>query len=209
MKKQDLTGRRYGFLTVQSQGPHGGIFIRWNCLCDCGSTTLVFASALRSGQTKSCGCYRTAISGQSQKTHGEGYKPTKEYRAWLGMKARCYRKTESKYPIYGGRGIIVCERWLTSYENFLIDMGRAPSKRHSLDRKEVNGNYEPSNCRWATCVEQMNNVRYNKFIYLTDGSQRTVAQLSRETGIKYQTLLMRLRKGWPYHKLISRPSESF
>lgn len=201
MRKHDLTGQRFGKLTVQSQGPNTGKFLRWYCLCDCGNKSLVYASSLRTGNTKSCGCIRNALRGSFQRTHGEG-NGSKEYRAWLGMKARCYRTTETKYRIYGGRGITVCDRWLKSYEHFLADVGRSPTKQHSLDRKDTNGNYEPGNCKWSTAREQMNNVRYNKFIYLPNGTQQTVAQLSRSSGVKYQTLLQRLKKGWPFHKLI-------
>lgn len=96
-------------------------------------------------------------TGQANKTHGESR--TVEYRAWARMIHRCYNETDIKFNLYGGRGIRVCGRWLASYETFLADMGRKPTRGHSLDRKESDGMYEPSNCRWATSSEQNKNRR--------------------------------------------------
>jgi hypothetical protein len=131
----------------------------WLCRCVCGNLTSVQSRYLNSGNTKSCGCLD--LDRKKKIVHGESNsRMTLEYRAWISMKGRCYNKNHHKYPDYGGRGIRVCARWRTSYENFLEDMGRKPSRNHSLDRFPNNdGNYEPSNCRWATPKQQRANQR--------------------------------------------------
>lgn len=164
-KFKDLSGNKYGRLSVlQRATPHisetGQKYSRWECVCECGIVLTVLHSSLVSGNTKSCGCYRRELHIQSSTTHGKS--KTKVYRAYLKMKARCTDKNDVRYEHYGGRGVIVCERWSNSFENFLDDMGEPPSPKHSLDRVEVNGNYEPSNCRWATTTQQARNKRIAK-----------------------------------------------
>lgn len=118
--------------------------------------------------------------------HGEGAKHsiTKEYRTWTKVKCRCLNKNNTGYADYGGRGIKICDRWINSYENFLEDMGRAPSDNHSIDRIDNNGNYEPGNCRWATQVEQHNNKRSTKMLEL-DGVIMSMKQWSIKLGYSY------------------------
>jgi hypothetical protein len=124
-----------------------------SCKCYCGKEFITRLARVQSGQTKSCGCIRI-IHGDSKRG-----KETVEYNTWLNMKKRCYAKSHESYKYYGGRGIKVCKRWLESYQDFILDMGYKPSKKHSIDRINNDGNYTPSNCRWATQLQQVHNRR--------------------------------------------------
>lgn len=117
-----------------------------------------------------------------------------EYHLWSLMKQRCTNPNTDKYDRYGGRGIKVCDRWMNSFENFYADMGPRPSTEHTIERENNNGNYEPNNCRWATKTEQANNRSSNTFIEL-NGQKVTIADASRELGVKYNTLLARVKRG--------------
>ena len=133
-------------------------------------------------------------------THGKtanrfnGHKIDKTYKAWRGMKDRCYLKTHDSYPRYGGRGIKVCARWKDSFENFYLDMGEPPTKDHTLDRIENAKDYGPDNCRWATKREQANNRSSNTLIYF-DGKFMTLSQVAKLTGIHRCTITYRLNNG--------------
>lgn len=150
--------KKYGKLTVlkEIEPLHNKKVRRFICLCECGNEKIVMLTNLNNGSTTSCGCNRKGVN----KKHGDTGSP--EHRTWKNMKRRCDNPKGNRWMQYGGRGIKVCERWLNSYENFLEDMGRKPSPIHSIDRINVNGNYEPSNCRWATPKEQSNNTTRNK-----------------------------------------------
>jgi hypothetical protein len=139
-----------------------------------------------------------------QPIHNEADK-TKEYRAWTSMKSRCYYQEGKDFERYGGKGVIVCDRWRHSYANFLADVGRSPSKLHSLDRwPNKNGNYEPGNIRWATSKEQSNNLRNN--VKLTfKGEELTIPQWSERISLSIRLLHKRVRLGWSTERILTEP----
>lgn len=189
----DLTGLRFGRLHVERQAdslPNQRVY--WLCVCDCGEICVTQAKKLRSGHTKSCGCLR--------KPHGESSPATPEYNSWKSMLNRCYRKSAPDYSRYGGRGVTVCERW-KDFENFLADMGRRPTLRHTLDRKDNAGNYESINCRWATATEQNNNKRLSVFVTVA-GETLTVAQWAARVGKNRSTLYNRIDAGRSAHEIV-------
>lgn len=140
--------------------PKGNKYSKWLCICDCGRCSEHHQSTLLRGYTKSCGCLGDESRVTRSVTHGKS--KTKVNRAYLKMKERCFNEKDKNFNLYGGRGITICDRWLESFENFLEDMGEPPSLKHSLDRIDVNGNYEPHNCRWATNTQQARNKRKAK-----------------------------------------------
>lgn len=135
-------------------------------------------------------------------THGSS--DTAEHVAWCHMKSRCYDKNNVQWDDWGGRGIVVCDRWRDSFDLFLLDMGVKPSPEHTLDRIENDGNYEPGNCRWATRIEQNRNRRSVRMLEW-DGNVRCITEWSIILGIKFRTLMHRLALGWSVERVLTEP----
>jgi hypothetical protein len=157
---KSLAGQVFGRLTVIEQYGSRQGRVNWLCRCDCGTLHEAVSHALTSGHTKSCGCLKDERNTSTAHTHGHarrktGLSPT--YQSWRGMRTRCTNPNVKSYKDYGGRGIQICERW-KDFGNFLADMGERPDGR-TLDRKNVNGDYEPNNCQWATRKEQAMNTQ--------------------------------------------------
>lgn len=185
---KDLTGSRFGKLVVvQRAEQQRGRRAHWLCQCDCGQLAVKNSKYLLCGDTTSCGCEQKAMRARGNMKHGATpAKRTREYHLWRSMKSRCYVKSSSGFRHYGARGVTVCQRWLESFPAFLEDMGRCP-QGWTLDRIDANGNYEPSNCRWAAWETQYSNKR--KVLRCTlNGVPMTLAQAARASGVRYDSL---------------------
>ena len=157
----NLTGKHFGKLTVIKRVNNIGKRVTWHCQCDCGKIRNVMSTNLICGKTSSCGCIRNAKTKETNTKHG--LKNTRLYNIWVNMKQRCYNSNNPKYPIYGGRGIKICDDWKNyffSFYNWAISNGY--KENLTIDRMNVNGNYEPNNCRWITNQEQQKNRRNSK-----------------------------------------------
>lgn len=196
----DLTGKQFGKLTVicfDGRNDYGCVL--WKCVCECGSTTSVVTPSLKRGLTRSCGCLRRIAY---RKTHGKS--ETAEYRIWSHIIGRCENKNDQSYPGYGGRGIKICERWRTSFENFLADMKCRPSDKHSIERKDNDGNYCPENCKWGTASEQARNKRgFRKLTH--NGETMTLLAWSERTGIPLATIKWRFCRNFSVERILHKP----
>ncbi len=193
----DLKNQKFGKLKVLSRSENIGGRTAWNCICDCGKSTTVRSYSLRGKDTKSCGCINIETS--PRKSHGLTNHLL--YNTWLGLNKRCNNKNDPKYKNYGGRGIKVCKRWLHSFPNFLSDMGERPNGL-TLDRIDNDGNYEKSNCRWATSTQQKRNTRTT--INLTfNGKTQCLFVWARECHLDYNCLYARLKRGWSVEKTLT------
>ena len=198
----DISGLKFGRLTVIAYiGRDDRNHATWSAKCECGNSINVTGTHLRSGNTKSCGCNRIEMAIKATKTHGMSNSPT--YATWKSIKRRCLNKNTADYKNYGGRGIKVCDRWLNSFKDFLSDMGEKP-ERLSIERINGNGNYELSNCKWATRTEQNNNTRASVFIE-HGGYKKTIAEWGRSTGINASAIGRRLRSGWSINEALETP----
>lgn len=176
------------------------------CKCDCGKEKVMsFPNFIRE-KTESCGCLAIIRVSLLRKTHGKSRSNKKEFQTWCRMKGRCSNKKSKDYKDYGRRGIIVCERWINSFEYFLEDMGCKPIGKYSIERLDVNGNYEPTNCIWGTDKIQARN-RTNTRRVLYKGVERLVIDLCEEFNIGYFTLLGRVKLGWDIELALTTPKK--
>lgn len=200
-------GEKFNRLTVVAEAARDKAYRRKLLVrCDCGTEKIVDQDALRTGKTKSCGCLQRYVLLQRSVIHGFNRQGGRKrlYSIWATMLSRCRDQNCSTYYKYGARGIAVCERW-SKFENFLADMGEPPTAKHTLDRKDNLGNYEPGNCRWATAIEQQNNTRRNRVLTLL-GQSDTVANWCRRLGLKPGTVSYRVHHGWSDEKALLVPT---
>lgn len=183
-KVKDITGQKFGRWTALEKADPTAeeVISKWRVRCDCGQEGEISKASLTNGRSKGCGCHREA--------KGQKYPPTRTYRCWGRMKDRCFNKRNERYKDYGARGIIVCERWL-DFKNFLADMGECPDG-FSIERLNVNGNYEPGNCEWADIETQANN-RQGQKKYWVDGDWKTMTQAMRHWNVRKTEAKIRLQ----------------
>ena len=196
--------QKFGRMTVLSRaGTAKDGHATWLCRCDCGVEKVVSGVNLRLGITKSCGCLNKEINSKKAKTHG--MTGSRLYEEWKGMKFRCYNLKCEEYDRYGGRGITICPEWWDSFEAFR-DWALVNGYQDDLtiDRIDNDGPYSPDNCRWITHKEQQNNKSTNHFLTY-NGETKTMSQWAEEKGIPYDTLRMRLIKGWTIDDALTRP----
>lgn len=199
----DLSGKKFGHLTAKEQRGRtktGGV--KWLCVCDCGEVRILPTSALTSGNTSSCGCNKKILTSIRKKTHGMS--KTVEYSTWCKMKERCYNKKIRDFKWYGAKGIIVCKRWLNSFENFLKDMGPKPTQKHSIERKNSKKNYCPSNCVWDVQKEQVRN-REGVIKVIYNGVERRLIEVCEEINANPSVVRHRIRKGWDLTSALTAP----
>lgn len=204
----DLTGQRFGRYTVICRdsdqiSQNGRHRVMWKCKCDCGNVKTVHAYSLTSGQVVSCGCYKSELKREKLKVHGGTH--TRLYKVWDGMKARCYNPNKTYYPIYGGRGISMCDEWHYSFEAFREwSLANGYNDSLTIDRIDNDGNYCPENCRWATISQQNNNKSTSH--YLTyKGETKTIMQWAEATGFTFHAIFARLAKGMSAEEALLTP----
>ena len=193
----DLTGQRFGKWSVLGKSHvDKRREVYWLVRCECETERAVRASHLRSGASRSCGCG----DGVPHSKHGMTLSRT--WKSWNSMRQRCLNTNAPDYSRYGGRGIKICQRW-DSFDNFLADMGERPDGK-TIERNEVDGDYTPENCRWATASEQQRNKR-NAIVATVDGVTKSVHDWACETGLPVNVIKWRLAQGWAHSKAISHP----
>lgn len=198
-RKIELTGQRFGRLLVfdrAHKGVRGEIF--WNCLCDCGNRVAVRGGHMMRGNSTSCGCL------QREKSTLHGMTKTPTFKSWESMKQRCLNPKAPDFKNYGGRGIRIHDSWIAEFANFLADMGVRPENT-SLDRINVNGDYEPGNCRWATRSEQQQNRRIS-LVVEWNGKSRSVGEWASITGLDARIIYERIKAKWKIEDVMTKPN---
>lgn len=200
----DLTGQKFGRLTVTGYSHTTNRKPYWHCVCECGNTTIVYGADLKKGHTKSCGCLQRKITRERVFKHGQRH--SRLYRIWCDMKTRCYNPNCRTFKYYGDRSITVCDEWKNDFQAF-CDWAMANGYHNdlSIDRIDVNGNYCPENCRWATPQEQASN-RTSNHLLTYNGHTMTMKKWSEEVGIPFRVLEQRLnRHGWETERALTTP----
>jgi len=190
---KDLSGIRQGsLLVIRRMGSREDGQSLWECRCDCGKTCVKSSGNLRQG-TKSCGA-ACGVSRSNRARSRHGLSRSKENRAWMAAKQRCHNPKHPQFSNYGARGISMCDEWRQSFDAFIEYIGRAPSPKHTLDRIDNDGDYEPGNVRWATPSTQINNRRVTCVVDL-DGRKLSMKDACEEFGLPYTTVSARWRRG--------------
>ena len=205
----DLTGKKFGFLTVinlanTKNRNNGGKEYYWLCKCDCGNEKIIRGSTLKNGATQSCGCKQKEIAIAVNTKHNKAN--TKLYKIFFSMKQRCLNSKNKAYKHYGARGINIYQDWLNNFENFYNwAINNGYKEGLSIDRIDVNGNYEPENCRWVTMNEQTKNTRHNKYITYNNQT-KILSDWAREYGFSNRQIIIdRLKRGWSIKDALTTP----
>ena len=199
----DLTGQTFGRLTVLERVEAGTKrYAVWLCKCSCGNTKIVRSCHLRSGAVVSCGCYQKEIARKYNSTHKES--KTRLYNEWQHMKKRCYWKNYNAYNLYGGKGITVCDEWKNSFVAFKDwALNNGYTDELTLDRIDINKNYEPSNCRWATKYIQSNNRSINRIVEY-HGEKGVYEGMCRKLNVNQTTIRSRMKKGYSFEEAVDK-----
>ena len=203
----DLTGQRFGKLTVIARAESKNKRACWLCECDCGNTIITTGKLLRNGKTQSCGCKKSVTNGKSRK---HGMSNAKLYNNWLGIKDRCFNPKSSHFSDYGGRGITMFPAWIHDFQSFYDYMSQLEhygEEGYSIDRINNDGNYEPGNVRWADCKTQLRNTRSNVIVEY-QGEKMTAAEAAEKSGIDAEILRDRIRHGDNTEERLFRPVKS-
>ncbi|MCF7995219.1 MAG: hypothetical protein K9L88_10310 [Chromatiaceae bacterium] len=190
----DLTGERFGRLVVLSESESLDKRKAWLCRCDCGNEKTLSSKQLRHDKVRSCGCLRKETSAETAaaRKKSEAKRRDPLYNRWLCMLQRCSNPKNPSYHNYGGRGVKVCEAWRESFDAFLEDIGQPPTLKHTIERINNDGDYEPENCRWALRDEQLRNQRVNILITVNEDTL-TAKDWAAKTGVSYQKLTRTFR----------------
>jgi hypothetical protein len=202
---KNLSGQFFGGVSVVCYAGSQNQTSMWYCRCVCGNFFIAMSSNLQRGNTTSCGCFHSQRCSEAHKTHGFTNKQRESgYGCWASMKQRCLDPNSISYPHYGARGIKICDRWLESFKNFYADMGPRPSLKHSIERKNNDGNYEPQNCVWATGLEQAF-TKSNVIHVMFEGKKVVLAEAIRKSGLTNGCVYARVERGWNPQDAIDTP----
>ena len=205
-KPLQLTGQKFGRLTVISQNENRNGNTYWECKCDCGNTIIVQGVKLKMGHTKSCGCLTRDLTAQRNRDNADGiYRDWRLYSIYYGMRTRCYNVSDPGYPRYGARGITVCNEWMNDFLAFQKwAMENGYDENLTIDRIDNSKGYSPDNCRWTDIKTQSNNRRTNRYIEFHDET-KTVAEWAEIVGIPRGIIYNRLNSGWNIEAALTTP----